>query len=744
MAGLPFPLPSGLPTGEEIDAGGDQNITITDSIGVTDATSREHLAERIITETVGVTDVTVDDFTTTDLTETVTDTVGVTDQTSRIHVVERIVVDDVDVTDAANDALLDTSHIRPNSDEDVGDWEDEGAGTTDIYQSVWGAAQNDSTYIEVGSSSGVSQKKIYFGTNTVSDPLNDNGHIVRIRAQKFGSFSSNITSRVNVYFYEGFVSEASPGTLIYFAEMISSFGGPGSDALNTAWTTHEIKLPAWAYNSISDWADITMCVEGLYSGIGGSGQRGIRVAWIEHFVPDALGANTESWEYSLAPPTAHTGTSFTELLRVPASRLKGSTDYLLIAQGTGGTDDEDGSLAQLVVQEDDSGWSTITNLGPSNNLGPNFSRSPQEPSFFADIYTTPATPIDIRLAGRSNDASNESRFDDLGLTLIDLSALTVNVDYFIEKNTTGVGANSGTFNNLVTKTLDVTSDDVWLFVGNIHYELSSTSPSQIPDFRLTMYDDSVVHTSQGDIIQTLHNWGMIEAHTVVATGSKTAKIDVARLSGSGTNATVYGQLIGLRLDAFPSFEAVTGTSSASGITNEWRDGKALSSFSPASGSNMLLIGGARLLEGIETDGMLRMQVNGFDVVAPTEAFRQAPRNALPQNIGTLNRNYASDLNTNEALQVAMAWAGVASGTATIEYNSRTGNSGGAFQNFSIIAIELGLPPITITEPVGITDLVAQAGARSVTDPVGVTDSIVTDFSGAGAGDFGESWGIIPI
>jgi hypothetical protein len=682
--------------------------TSTDDLGVTDITSAVKTIVALITDDVGVADLVIDDIAT-GLFETSTDGVGITDN----------VIGE----------LIDPLFMRPTADagEDVSDadpWQDELGGTDNLYSKIFTTTHDDSTYIESSKTAafGVSAEKIFFEMSDVIDPGTDYGHTLRVRARRFGTPSSP-NSRVSVYFYENFVSPGTPGDLMYYMFSYHEYDGP-NDSLSDSWVTYEFKLPVWMYNNITDWSDITVGLDVSYTGAS-FGYNGVRIAWVEHEIPVAPAAHTDPWAHELAIQTIDNGTTFDELLSIPASRLDGDSDYLLLAHGKGGTGHGGFSDAQLTVQEDDSGWTTIPNLGPSSNKDSSYT-NPREASFFADIITTPSTPNDIRLAGRSNHADWDNLFDDLGLQMIDLSQLTVDEDYFIVKNTTGVTANSGTYNELVTKDIDVTDGDEWLFIGSIYYTLSADTPTQRPDFRLTMFDNSTINTSEAAGKMTLHNWGMIELQAVDTTETATAKIDVRRLDGTGTQATVYGQLIGLRLGAFKSYEALNGGGQGISQSNIWYPGQDLSSFSPAPSSNMLLIAGVRTNDSLNEEGQVRVTVDGWDVSAPSQAPFNAPRVTIPENIGTRNLTYETSLNVDEGFQVGLTWAGPASDVAALEYNSSQSQGTGVYEDMTFIAIELGLVPIT--EPVGVTDNVLTAGSavegkKVAVDAVGVTDTV---------------------
>jgi hypothetical protein len=132
---------------------------------------------------------------------------------------------------------------RPNADAHVGNFEDQAAGTTDIYQSIDEDTPSDSDYIV--SPSEPSSEPYVCGLSTVTDPEAATGHIVRYRYAKNVTGGNQID--LSVELREGYVSEVSQGTLI------ASWAH--TDISATAVTQAQT-LSASEANAITDYADL--------------------------------------------------------------------------------------------------------------------------------------------------------------------------------------------------------------------------------------------------------------------------------------------------------------------------------------------------------------------------------------------------------------------------------------------------------------------------------------------------------
>ena len=136
-----------------------------------------------------------------------------------------------------------TQYLRPNADTYIGNYEDQAAGTTNIYQSIDEVSPSDADYVisPVSPSS-----EIYVcGLSTAADPESPANHVVRYRYAK--STASGDQIDLVVQLREGYVDEGTPGTLI------ASWSH--TDVSATA-ATAEQTLSSGEANSITDYSDL--------------------------------------------------------------------------------------------------------------------------------------------------------------------------------------------------------------------------------------------------------------------------------------------------------------------------------------------------------------------------------------------------------------------------------------------------------------------------------------------------------
>lgn len=131
---------------------------------------------------------------------------------------------------------------RPDSDSHVGNWEDEGAATTNLFQSIDESSSSDADYVT--SEAAPSTSPYVAGLSSVTDPLASSGHIVRYRYSKD---TSGATIDLVVQLREGYISEASQGTLIATTTHSN---------IGTSWTAGSFTLSSGEANSITDYADL--------------------------------------------------------------------------------------------------------------------------------------------------------------------------------------------------------------------------------------------------------------------------------------------------------------------------------------------------------------------------------------------------------------------------------------------------------------------------------------------------------
>ena len=99
---------------------------------------------------------------------------------------------------------------RPSADTHIGNYEDQAAGTTNIYTAIDETSASDTDYIV--SSSAPSSDPYVCALTSVEDPLSSSNHVYRYRVAKSASGGAQIN--VTCELRQSYVSEASQGTLI--------------------------------------------------------------------------------------------------------------------------------------------------------------------------------------------------------------------------------------------------------------------------------------------------------------------------------------------------------------------------------------------------------------------------------------------------------------------------------------------------------------------------------------------------
>lgn len=132
---------------------------------------------------------------------------------------------------------------RPSADTSIGNWVDEGAGTTNIYTSIDETSASDVDYIE--SDQAPSSSPYVTALTTLEDPVSSAGHIIRARYGKDAAGGSQIDLTVELR--QGYTNEGSPGTLIATHSYTDI-----SDTLTTAVET----LTGGEADAITDYSDL--------------------------------------------------------------------------------------------------------------------------------------------------------------------------------------------------------------------------------------------------------------------------------------------------------------------------------------------------------------------------------------------------------------------------------------------------------------------------------------------------------
>lgn len=103
-----------------------------------------------------------------------------------------------------------TQFQRPNADTLIGNYEDEGGGVSDIFQSINEESPSDVDYII--SPQDPSAEVYVCGLTTAEDPLSNVNHTVRYRYSK--NVAAGFTIDLLVELREGYVDEGTQGSKI--------------------------------------------------------------------------------------------------------------------------------------------------------------------------------------------------------------------------------------------------------------------------------------------------------------------------------------------------------------------------------------------------------------------------------------------------------------------------------------------------------------------------------------------------
>jgi hypothetical protein len=160
---------------------------------------------------------------------------------------------------------------RPDGDQTLGTWEDDGAGTTNIYQAIDEASASDTDYVRNDNNTNDSYEATL---SNVTDPTVHTGHVVRYRYRKdqSGGNSRNIA----VGLYQG-------GTLI---------ASQTHNDIGNTWTPGSFTLTTGEAGNISDYTDLRVraTASGTTGGNPGNRRR-VELSWAELEVPDVAGQN---------------------------------------------------------------------------------------------------------------------------------------------------------------------------------------------------------------------------------------------------------------------------------------------------------------------------------------------------------------------------------------------------------------------------------------------------------------------
>ena len=134
---------------------------------------------------------------------------------------------------------------RPSADTSIGDYTDELGGVTNIYTGIDEVAAEDVEFVR----SIIDPVAAPYATalTSLSDPLSSTGHIIRWRRQK--DVALGATVNLTVQLRQGYVSEATPGTLI--AEKATV-------AVPDAWADDSLTLSAAEADAITNYPSLAL------------------------------------------------------------------------------------------------------------------------------------------------------------------------------------------------------------------------------------------------------------------------------------------------------------------------------------------------------------------------------------------------------------------------------------------------------------------------------------------------------
>ena len=134
---------------------------------------------------------------------------------------------------------------RPSADTSIGNWQDDGGGTTNIFQSIDEVVSSDTDFIR--SELAPSNDPYVTKLSTLEDPLVNTNHTIRYRYEKDAPTGSQIDLVAQLR--RGYVNEGSPGTLIHQATHVNIPNG---------WTAGGFTLSGAEADNILDYDDLFM------------------------------------------------------------------------------------------------------------------------------------------------------------------------------------------------------------------------------------------------------------------------------------------------------------------------------------------------------------------------------------------------------------------------------------------------------------------------------------------------------
>lgn len=159
---------------------------------------------------------------------------------------------------------------RPDNDDSIGSWTDDGGGTTNIFENINQVTPNDSDYVrsEVDPSSSV----YITGLSSVTDPVSSSGHIVRYRYQK-GESGGGAPGVIDV------IIELREGTSVIASQT--------HNGITTTVTAGTFTLTGGEADSITDYSNLNIRLTSDKS--SGTRTSWGQITWAEFEVPNVAG-----------------------------------------------------------------------------------------------------------------------------------------------------------------------------------------------------------------------------------------------------------------------------------------------------------------------------------------------------------------------------------------------------------------------------------------------------------------------
>jgi hypothetical protein len=130
---------------------------------------------------------------------------------------------------------------RPDGDQSVGSWEDEGGATTNLYQSIDEIIASDSDYVR-SEQNPATNSKYECTLSNVTDPQVSTGHIVRYRYRK-----NNANQTINM--------------VIRLKQGVTTIASQTHNGVSTTWTDGSFTLSGAEADNITDYTDLRIEVE---------------------------------------------------------------------------------------------------------------------------------------------------------------------------------------------------------------------------------------------------------------------------------------------------------------------------------------------------------------------------------------------------------------------------------------------------------------------------------------------------